>query len=105
MTQTGRRTMRRLRITEWDEVNVAEVKEALRKAQKWKSPGIGKGPNFWLNTFDSIHENMTASRETQQTLNQTHNGLHKELHTYYLNLTKRTSLKTIDHAYQPCIKL
>ena len=21
--------------------------------------GIGKVPNFWLNTFDSIHENMT----------------------------------------------
>ena len=44
---------------EWDEIKV-DVKEALRKAQKWKSPGIAKIPNFWLNNFDSIHENMTS---------------------------------------------
>ena len=44
---------------EWDEIEVEEVKEALRKAQKWKSPGIDKVPNFWLNTFDAIHENTT----------------------------------------------
>ena len=39
-------------------------------------------------------------------LKQTHNGSHKELQTYYLNLMKRTSLKTLDlsHAYQPCTK-
>ena len=35
------------------------MKEALRKAQKWKLPDIDKVPNFWLNTFDSIHENTT----------------------------------------------
>ena len=35
------------------------MKEALWKAKKWKSPGIDKVPNFWLNTFGSIHENMT----------------------------------------------
>ena len=29
------------------------------KAQKWKSQGIDKVPNFWLNTLDSIHENMS----------------------------------------------
>ena len=44
---------------EWDEIKVDEVKEALKKAQKWKSPGIDKVRNFWLTTFDSIHENMT----------------------------------------------
>ena len=27
---------------EWDETKVDDVKEALRKAQKWKSPGIAK---------------------------------------------------------------
>ena len=27
---------------------------ALRKSLKWKSPGIGKVPNFWFNAFDSI---------------------------------------------------
>ena len=35
------------------------MKEALKKAQKWKPPGIDKIRNFWLNAFDSIHENMT----------------------------------------------
>ena len=42
-----------------DEIKVEEVKEALRKIQKWKSPGIDKSPKFWFNTFDSIHGNMT----------------------------------------------
>ena len=36
------------------------MKETLRKAQEWKSPGINKVLNFWLNTFDSIHEIMTS---------------------------------------------
>ena len=44
---------------EWDEIKVDEVKEALKKAQKWKSPGIDKVRKFWLNAFDSIYENMT----------------------------------------------
>ena len=36
---------------EWEEIKEVELKEALRKAQKWKSSGIDKVPNFWLNTF------------------------------------------------------
>ena len=43
-----------------DKIKVDEVKETLRKAQEWKSPGINKVLNFWLNTFDSIHEIMTS---------------------------------------------
>ena len=27
--------------------------------RKWKSPGIDKVPNFWLNSFDSIHNSIT----------------------------------------------
>ena len=52
---------------EWEEIKEVELKEALRKAQKWKSPGIDKVPNFWLNTLDSIHENITDcyNRETE----------------------------------------
>ena len=42
----------------WDEIKVEDLKEALKKEQKWKSPRIDKVPNFWLNTFDSIHGNM-----------------------------------------------
>ena len=41
------------------EIKEVELKEAYRKAQNWKSPGIDKIPNFWLNTLDSIHENIT----------------------------------------------
>ena len=44
---------------ELEEIKEVELKEALRKAQKWKSPGIDKVPNFWLNILDSIHENIT----------------------------------------------
>ena len=33
---------------EWNEIRTAELKDALRKTQKWKSPGIDKA-------FDSIH--------------------------------------------------
>ena len=44
---------------EWEEIKEVELKEALRKPPKWKSSGIDKVPNFWLNTLDSIHENIT----------------------------------------------
>ena len=27
--------------------------------RKWKSPGIDKVPNFWLNSFDSIYNSIT----------------------------------------------
>ena len=46
---------------EWEEIKEVELKEALRKAQKWKSPGIDKVPKFWLDTLDSIRENITNS--------------------------------------------
>ena len=36
---------------EWNEITTAELKNALRKTQKWKSPGTDKVPNFWLNVF------------------------------------------------------
>ena len=44
---------------QWEKLKEVELMEALRKAQKWKSPGIDNVPNFWLNTLDSIHENIT----------------------------------------------
>ena len=56
---------------ERDMIKVEKVKEPLRKAQKWKSPGIHKVPNFWLNTFDSIHENMTDCFNTGITIPET----------------------------------
>lgn len=50
--------MRRLKTTGWDEIKVDKVKKTLRKAMKWKWPGIYIAHNFWLNTLDSVHENM-----------------------------------------------
>ena len=38
-----------------DEIKEVELMGSLRKAQKWKSPGIDKV----LNSLDSIHENIT----------------------------------------------
>ena len=99
----GRITITRLREQERDEI---KVKKTLRKSLEWNWPRIDEVPKHWLNTIDSVLECMTASSEPQQTLKQTHYGLHKELHTYYLNLTKQTPLKAIDLSpvYQLCIK-
>ena len=36
---------------EWENITVLELKEALTKSQKWKSPGIDRVPNFWLNAL------------------------------------------------------
>ena len=36
---------------EWENITVLELKEALTKSQKWKSPGIDRVPNFWLNVL------------------------------------------------------
>ena len=40
-------------------MTTAELKDALRKTQKWKSPVIEKVSNFWLNVFQSIHDSIT----------------------------------------------
>ena len=44
-----------INIQEWENITVSEIKTALTKSQKWKSPGIDKIPNFWLNTLSSAH--------------------------------------------------
>ena len=40
---------------EWEQVTVEEIRAALGKAHKWKSPGTDKIPNFWLNALSFIH--------------------------------------------------
>ena len=45
---------------EWENITVLEPKTALTKSQKWKSPGIKKVPNFWLNTLSSSHVRFTS---------------------------------------------
>ena len=43
---------------EWEDINLDEVRTALAKANKWKSPGIDKIPNFWLNVLTETHVEM-----------------------------------------------
>ena len=40
---------------EWSNFTAGEVVDALRKAHKWKTPGVDKIPNFWLNALTSAH--------------------------------------------------
>ena len=42
----------------WEEILVEDLKKALRKSQKWKSPRICKAIKLWLNTFNSILKNI-----------------------------------------------
>ena len=43
-----------------ENLTVLELKAALTKSQKWKSPGIDKIPNFWLNALSSFHVTFTG---------------------------------------------
>ncbi|CAI9715279.1 Hypothetical predicted protein [Octopus vulgaris] len=43
----------------WEGVKVEDVRSALRRSSKWKSPGKDKIPNFWLNDFPESHELLT----------------------------------------------
>ena len=36
---------------EWEDIQIEDVQDALRKSHKWKSPGVDKVPNFWLNAL------------------------------------------------------
>ena len=42
----------------WSNISIEEIEAALRKSHKWKSPGIDKIPNFWLNTLSSSHTHI-----------------------------------------------
>ena len=43
----------------WDCFTLDELKKALTKTQKWKSPGVDKVTNFWLNCLSSSHMTLT----------------------------------------------
>ena len=43
---------------EWENITVLELKAALTKSQKWKSPGIDKFQNIWLNTLSPSHVSL-----------------------------------------------
>ena len=50
---------KKLKEQKWENITVLELKAALTKSQKWKSPGIVKVPNFWLNALLSSHVTFT----------------------------------------------
>ena len=46
---------------EWEVINIEELRSALTKSHKWKSPGVDKIPNFWLNCLISTHKQMALN--------------------------------------------
>ena len=45
-------------IQSWDDITVVELESTLDKSQKWKSPGNGKVPNFWLSHMSEMHKRL-----------------------------------------------
>ena len=46
---------------EWKVINIEELRSALTKSHKWKSPGVYKILNFWLNCLTSTHKQMALN--------------------------------------------
>ncbi|XP_042883074.1 uncharacterized protein LOC122260048 [Penaeus japonicus] len=46
---------------QWSDITTEEITKALRKAHKWKSPGLDQVPNFWLDTLQSVHSKLASS--------------------------------------------
>ena len=44
---------------EWEDIKLKGVEFSLKKLHKWKSPGLDKLPNFWLNILTSTHKVLT----------------------------------------------
>ncbi|XP_042889217.1 uncharacterized protein LOC122264411 [Penaeus japonicus] len=53
--------MREVEQQDWVEITVKELEVALGKSHKWKSPGIDKIPNFWLNVLSELHKPLVDS--------------------------------------------
>eukprot|EP00794_Sanderia_malayensis_P013026 gene13026-14364_t len=53
--------MREVEQQDWVEITVKELEVALGKSHKWKSPGIDKIPNFWLNVLSDLHKPLVDS--------------------------------------------
>lgn len=50
-----------VREQEWEPITVKELQIATGKSQKWKSPGVDKIPNFWLNFLTELHDDIVNS--------------------------------------------
>ena len=51
--------MKETKQQEWEDIKLKEVQFSLKKLHKWKSPGLDKLPNFWLNILTSTHKVLT----------------------------------------------
>ena len=84
-----------LKKQEWSEITYEDLKHALKKSSKWKSPGKDKIPNFWINAFHETHIRSTQLYNLVITdQSKYHNGLPTASPTYYLNLMRLIIPKT-----------
>ena len=45
----------------WEEIQVDEIRKALRKSHQWKSPGIDQIQNFWVDALHSAHTKLAVN--------------------------------------------
>ena len=46
---------------EWEVINIEKLRSALTKSHEWKTPGVDKISNFWLNCLISTHKQMALN--------------------------------------------
>ena len=82
----------------WENITVLELKVALTKSQKWKSPEINKVPNFLLNALSSFYVMLTSLlSEFMQSPGKTPEWT-CERTTYLLKVMTQKTLKTVDQS-------
>ena len=85
-----------LKEQECSEINLEDLKHALKKSSNWKSPGKDKIPNFWLNAFHETRIRLTQLYNLVITdPKQISQWLSTASPTYYLNLMRLIIPKTI----------
>ena len=57
----GEERMNEVEEQEWKVIDIEELRSALTKSHKWKSPGVDKNPNFGLNCLTSMHKQMALN--------------------------------------------
>ena len=55
------RDNKRIRCQQWSNIEESEVAEALKKSHKWRSLGVDKVPNFWLDTLHATYKCMASN--------------------------------------------
>ena len=84
-----------LKKQEWSAITLQDLKHALKKSSKYKSPGKDQIPNFWLNAFHETHTRFTQLTLLSLIQSKYRDGLSTASPTYYLNLMRLITPKTI----------